>query len=76
MMVLRKLSKYPMDVEIRDKKTGKTVMELCQTKGRKHLMPLLLESVQMWNEFKEAVQLGLDKPEVGDNDNAVVVFHL
>ena len=63
-MVLRKLSKYPLDVDIKDKKTGKTVLELCQTKGRKHLMPLLLEAVQTWNEFKEAVQLGLDKPEV------------
>ena len=63
-MVLRKLSKYPLDVDIRDNKSGKTVLELCQTKGCKHLMPLLLEAVQTWNEFKEAVQLGLDKPEV------------
>ena len=63
-MVLKKLSKYPLDVDIRDKQTGKTVLELCQTKGRKHLMPILLEAVQTWNEFKQAVQLGLDKPEV------------
>ena len=63
-MVLKKLSKYPLDVDVRDKKTGKTVVELCQTKGRKHLMPLLVEAVQTWNEFRDAVQLGLDKPEV------------
>ena len=74
-MVLKKLSKYPLDVDVRDKKTGKTVVELCQAKGRKHLMPLLLEAVQTWNEFKDAVQLGLDKPEVCNNFNYLLNFY-
>jgi len=65
MMVLRMLCKYPLDTDVRDKKTSKTVLELCNTKGRKRLMPLLVEAIQTWNDFKEAVVLGLDKPEVG-----------
>ena len=63
-MVLRMLCKYPLDTDVRDKKTTKTVLELCNTKGRKRLMPLLVEAIQTWNNFKEAVMLGLDKPEV------------
>jgi len=63
-MVLRMLCKYPLDTDVRDRKTAKTVLELCNTKGRKRLMPLLVEAIQTWNDFKEAVMLGLDKPEV------------